>query len=87
MGGGQSTARLQVENTDCQRLIDPAFIADAVKARIFRPFFATKPTGEGTRLGLSLSYAIVTKGHGGSLTVENVEGEETAFIVKIPAQF
>jgi two-component system, NtrC family, sensor kinase len=44
-------------------------IPDDVQARIFQPFFTTKPTGQGTGLGLSLAYDIVTKGHGGSLEV------------------
>jgi two-component system, NtrC family, sensor kinase len=52
--------------------------------KIFQPFFTTKPTGEGTGLGLSLSYDIITKGHGGTLEVESVEGEGTTFIVKLP---
>ena len=59
-------------------------IPDAVKAKIFQPFFTTKPTGEGTGLGLSLSYDIVTKGHGGTLTVESVEGEGTEFVICLP---
>ena len=54
---------------------------DAVKAKIFQPFFTTKPTGEGTGLGLSLSYDIVTKGHGGSLMVESQQGQGTTFII------
>ena len=60
-------------------------IPDAVKAKIFQPFFTTKPTGEGTGLGLSLSYDIITKGHGGELVVESHQGTGTEFIVKLPA--
>ncbi len=57
---------------------------ESVKTKIFQPFFTTKPTGEGTGLGLSLSYDIVTKGHGGSLTVDSVADEFTEFLVIIP---
>ncbi|MVM29042.1 histidine kinase [Spirosoma sp. HMF4905] len=59
-------------------------IPETVKAKIFQPFFTTKPTGEGTGLGLSLSYDIITKGHGGTLTVESTEGEGTEFIITLP---
>ena len=58
---------------------------DAVEAKIFQPFFTTKPTGEGTGLGLSLAYDIVTKGHGGTIDVDSVEGEGTEFVVTLPA--
>ncbi len=51
--------------------------------KIFQPFFTTKPTGQGTGLGLSLSYDIV-KAHGGELTVETEEGEGTIFTITIP---
>ena len=54
--------------------------------KIFQPFFTTKPTGEGTGLGLSLSYDIVTKVHGGELKVETKEGEGTEFIIQIPVK-
>jgi two-component system NtrC family sensor kinase len=59
-------------------------IPQKILDKIFQPFFTTKPTGEGTGLGLSLSYDIVTKGHGGELKVETKEGEGTTFIVSIP---
>ncbi len=59
-------------------------IPEAIKEKIFQPFFTTKPTGEGTGLGLSLAYDIVTKGHGGTMEVESVEGEGSEFIVQLP---
>ncbi|CCH54269.1 Sensor protein zraS [Fibrisoma limi BUZ 3] len=59
-------------------------IPEPAKAKIFQPFFTTKPTGEGTGLGLSLSYDIVTKGHGGTLAVETEEGKGTEFIITLP---
>jgi two-component system, NtrC family, sensor kinase len=51
--------------------------------KIFQPFFTTKPTGEGTGLGLSLAYDII-KAHGGSLKVESKEGEGSEFIIQLP---
>ncbi|TSD63823.1 GHKL domain-containing protein [Inquilinus sp. KBS0705] len=59
-------------------------IPDAIKEKIMQPFFTTKPTGEGTGLGLSLSYDIVVKGHGGSIDINSKEGEGSIFIIKIP---
>jgi hypothetical protein len=56
---------------------------DQVKEKIFQPFFTTKPTGEGTGLGLSLSYDIV-KAHGGEIKVEVTEGEGTEFVILLP---
>ena len=61
-------------------------MSEEVKAKIFQPFFTTKPTGEGTGLGLSLSYDIITKGHGGTLEVVSKEGEGAEFIVRLPIQ-
>ena len=61
-------------------------IPDSIKEKIFQPFFTTKPTGQGTGLGLSLSYDIITKGHGGELRVETREGEESTFIIQLPNQ-
>ena len=55
-----------------------------VLEKIFQPFFTTKPTGEGTGLGLSLSYDIITKGHGGDLKVNTEEGVGTEFIIVLP---
>jgi signal transduction histidine kinase len=60
-------------------------IPEEIKKKIFQPFFTTKPTGEGTGLGLSLSYDIV-KAHGGELKVETKEGEGSQFIIQIPIQ-
>ena len=59
-------------------------IPDAIKDKIMQPFFTTKPTGEGTGLGLSMSYDIVVKGHGGSIDVITKEGEFTEFIIRLP---
>jgi signal transduction histidine kinase len=60
-------------------------IPQKVLDKIFQPFFTTKPTGQGTGLGLSLSYDIVTKGHGGELKVETKEGEGSEFIIQLSA--
>ncbi len=59
-------------------------IPDSIKEKIMQPFFTTKPTGEGTGLGLSLTYDMVVKGHGGSIDVNTKEGEYTEFTIKLP---
>jgi signal transduction histidine kinase len=59
-------------------------IPDQVRDKIFQPFFTTKPTGQGTGLGLSMSYDIITKGHGGKLIVETSEGQGTTFRIILP---
>ena len=69
-------------------------IPQKVLDKIFQPFFTTKPTGQGTGLGLSLSYDIVTKGHGGELKVQTKmeegnpnsswKGEGTTFTIQLP---
>jgi signal transduction histidine kinase len=59
-------------------------IPEAIRTKVFQPFFTTKPTGEGTGLGLSLSYDIITKGHGGSLSVDSEEGKFTEFTIELP---
>jgi signal transduction histidine kinase len=58
-------------------------IPQKVLDKIFQPFFTTKPTGQGTGLGLSMSYDII-KAHGGELKVETKEGEGAAFIIELP---
>ena len=55
-----------------------------IKDKILQPFFTTKPTGEGTGLGLSLSYDIVVKAHEGKIDVKSKEGEFTEFKISIP---
>jgi ligand-binding sensor domain-containing protein/signal transduction histidine kinase len=57
---------------------------EAVRKKVFQPFFTTKPSGQGTGLGLSLSYDIITKGHGGELLVESEEGNYTVFTILLP---
>jgi signal transduction histidine kinase len=61
-------------------------MSTAVQGKIFQPFFTTKPTGEGTGLGLSLSHDIIAQGHGGSLTVESRVGKGTTFSVALPLE-
>ena len=58
-------------------------IPQKILDKIFQPFFTTKPTGQGTGLGLSLSYDIV-KAHGGEIKVETKEGEGTEFTIQLP---
>jgi two-component system, NtrC family, sensor kinase len=59
-------------------------IPEPICDKIFQPSFTTKPTGQGTGLGLSLAYDIVVKGHGGKLEVESTEAVGTAFILFLP---
>jgi two-component system NtrC family sensor kinase len=59
-------------------------IPEEVKDKIFNPFFTTKPTGEGTGLGLSMSHDIIVKQHGGSIEVETEPGRFTEFKVVLP---
>jgi signal transduction histidine kinase len=59
-------------------------IPQKIVDKIFQPFFTTKPTGEGTGLGLSLSYDIV-KAHGGEIKVESKEGEGSEFVITLPS--
>jgi two-component system NtrC family sensor kinase len=59
-------------------------IPKKVLDKIFQPFFTTKPTGQGTGLGLSMSYDIISKGHGGEIRVETEEGKYTTFTIILP---
>ena len=61
-------------------------IPHRVLDKIFQPFFTTKPPGQGTGLGLSLSYDIITKAHGGEFKVETKEGEGTVFTIMLPTK-
>ena len=60
-------------------------IPQKIISKIFQPFFTTKPAGEGTGLGLSMSYDIITKSHGGELHVKSREGEGTDLEIQLPA--
>jgi signal transduction histidine kinase len=55
-----------------------------VAERVFNPFFTTKPAGEGTGLGLSIAFDIITREHGGTLTVQTRDGESTEFVISLP---
>ncbi len=59
-------------------------IPEEVKEKIFNPFFTTKPSGEGTGLGLSMSHDIIVKQHGGSIEVETELGHFTEFKIVLP---
>ena len=59
-------------------------ISENLKSKIFQPFFTTKPSGQGTGLGLSLSYDIITKGHAGQMEVNSKEGMFTEVIISLP---
>ena len=59
-------------------------IPENISGKILQPFFTTKPTGEGTGLGLSLTHDIISKLHNGSLKFASVEGEFAEFIIQLP---
>ncbi len=87
MVGYEPTVSVSTKKLDDKVLISVSDNANGIPKKvldkIFQPFFTTKPTGEGTGLGLSLSYDIV-KAHGGELKVETKEGEGSAFIIQLP---
>jgi len=72
------------DNIEISVIDNGAGIPNDIKDKIFQPFFTTKPTGSGTGLGLSMSYDIITKGHGRELKVESKEGAGSAFIINLP---
>ena len=59
-------------------------ISPDVKEKMFNPFFTTKPAGEGTGLGLSMSHDIIVKQHGGTIEVDTLPGEFTEFTIVLP---
>lgn len=59
---------------------------EQTRRRLFEPFFTTKPVGEGTGLGLSVSYFIITENHGGEMTVESELGNGTRFYIYLPSE-
>ncbi len=61
-------------------------IPEQIKEKVMQPFFTTKPTGEGTGLGLSMSYDIVVEAHGGTIKINSEEGEFTEFTITIPIE-
>ena len=79
IGTSQNGANVSVEVRD-----NGDGIAQDLHEKIFAPFYTTKPPGEGTGLGLSLSYDIIVKQHGGTMTVDSEPGEFTSFIVTLP---
>ena len=79
LAGGTRWAELRIRDNGMG-------IPAGVIAKVFQPFFTTKPTGQGTGLGLSLSYDIITKGHGGQMKVSTAEGEFAEFVIYLPAE-
>jgi len=59
---------------------------EEIRKRVFEPFFTTKPVGEGTGLGLSVSYFIISENHGGEMSVESQPGNGTKFIISLPVE-
>jgi signal transduction histidine kinase len=81
------TNRTTISNKEFAEIIiedNGSGIPDEIKQKIFQPFFSTKPSGQGTGLGLSLSREIVETGHNGTLEVESEKGMGTKFIIRLP---
>ncbi|MDO9631800.1 MAG: HAMP domain-containing sensor histidine kinase, partial [Humidesulfovibrio sp.] len=75
---GKSCVRIEVSDNG------PGMTPDT-KRKVFEPFFTTKPPGVGTGLGLSVSYFIITKGHGGKMWLTTAPGKGTTFFIELPA--
>jgi signal transduction histidine kinase len=75
------SSKLLEDNIEIRVKDNGTGIPEDIMEKIFEPFFTTKPTGEGTGLGLSMSYDIITKGHGGELKVESKKGEGSKFTI------
>ncbi|MBF9255105.1 histidine kinase [Pontibacter sp. 172403-2] len=73
------TLELRIRDNGCG-------IPESIRHKILQPFFTTKPTGQGTGLGLSLSYDIITKGHHGEMLIESEDGEFSEFIIRLPVK-
>ena len=90
--GRDGAARVTVETEACDGCVrvrvsdNGPGIPDAVGERVFEPFFTTRPTGEGTGLGLSLAYDTVVQGHGGELWFETEPGAGTTFVTQLPVE-
>lgn len=85
--GGQGTLTIRTYREDDNVVVSVADtgpgMSPEVRKRVFEPFFTTKPVGEGTGLGLDISYRIVVNGHGGDIAVESQPGD-TRFVVRLP---
>ncbi|MBU2648069.1 PAS domain S-box protein [bacterium] len=79
LGTSQENGMARIEIAD-----NGSGIEESIRSRVFEPFFTTKPVGEGTGLGLSVSYMIITGNHQGTMEVESEPGQGTRFIVRLP---
>lgn len=73
------------DDTVTIRIMDNGLgISDAVRSKLFNPFFTTKPVGKGTGLGLAISYQIVTDKHGGKISCHSRPGQGAEFVIELP---
>jgi len=86
---GRILIRTEIINTDWVAIAikdSGSGMTEEIKAKIFNPFFTTKPIGKGTGMGLAISYSIVTEKHGGNLKCISAPGEGTEFIIELPVK-